>query len=267
MTKIHPTIKGTEIIEKLVKLAYISTFLKDEKPLSLILVAPPEQSKSYYILKYKTKYSHISTDLSYMGLIRLLVKNKDLKQIVIPDFLKITQKGKNTKNACLTTLNSFLEEGIFNINLMGDDIISLNGKTGGIITSTTKSSFEQNKKIWESLGFSSRFLIASWKYTDKKMEELVNIVLSENPKKNFKNGKIDNQKILKYNVKTIEIDKKNSEKIAFLAKKSPRKAKNLRILAKSLALFNGHFKVTDDEISELNIINRYLNTQFTPIND
>jgi hypothetical protein len=267
MRKIHPVKKGTEIIEKLVKLAYISTFLKDEKPLSLILIAPPEQSKSYYILKYKTKYSHISTDLSYMGLIRLLIKNKNLKQIVIPDFLKITQKGKNTKNACLTTLNSFLEEGIFNINLMGDDIISLNGKTGGIITSTTKSSFEQNKKVWDSLGFSSRFLIASWKYSDQKMEELVNIVLSENPKINSKNGKNDHQEILKYNVKTIKIDKKNSEKIGFLAKKSPRKAKNLRILAKSLALFNGRSEVSDEEILELKTINIYLNEQFTLINE
>ena len=62
-----------ELIMRLVKLVYMSAFLKNEKPLSLILIAPPESSKTHFLRQYKTKYSHISTDLSYTGLMILLI--------------------------------------------------------------------------------------------------------------------------------------------------------------------------------------------------
>ncbi len=252
-------IKGKNAIEKIIKLAYISAFLKDEKPLSLLIVAPPEQSKSHYILKFKTKYSHLTTDLSYMGLIKLLTENKNLKHIVIPDFLKVTEKNQSTKKNLISSLNAYLEEGIFEISLANREKIDLKGKSGGIITATTEQSFFQNAKNWNAIGFKSRFLPVSWRYSDETMQKVINKITAEESTKNTKS------KPITYKQEKINIQPEIYEKLQQFAELSPRKLKNLKVLAKSLALYNNKKSVGIKEIKEIEQLNEYINLRFKEI--
>jgi len=251
---------GIKDILKIIKLVYASVFIKNEKPLSLMLVAPPEQSKTHFILDYyKTKYIHIATDLSYKGLIKDLIRDNKIKQIIIPDFLKLTEKNQNTKKALITTLNAFLEEGIFNIDLANTEEINLKGRCGGIITSTTDASFYQNAKTWNAIGFKSRFLIISWKYTNETMTTLLEAISKE--EKNKKNT----SKTLNFKQKSIKIAEKTRKNLVFLAENSPRRLKNLKILIKSIALMNGKDEADDKEFEELKRLSKYINLRFNEI--
>jgi hypothetical protein len=248
-----------EAIKKIIKLVYTSSFLKNEKPLSLLLIAPPEQSKTHFLVGYESKYSHVSTDLSFMGLVKLLQENKNLKQIVIPDFTKITGKKQSTKNNLLTLLNSYLEEGLHTINLGNSEKIDFKGRTGGILTATTRYSFNQNKKSWAGIGFESRFIVVSWKYSDETIEELLNLIACEENTKNQSPKKI----ILK--LADVHSDKKINSELIQLCNKSLRKFKHLKVLLKCIALQNGRIKTLLSDVKELRELNELINFDFTEI--
>lgn len=248
-----------EDIQKIVELVYISGFLKNEKPLSLFLIAPPEQSKSHFILEKTTRFCHQASDLSFMGLINLLKQNKAIKHIIIPDFLKITEKKQSTKANLLTLLNSFLEEGIFEINLGNKEKIDLKGKQGGIITATTDYSFYQNRKNWGGIGFISRFIVVSYKYSDESLKEIFEIINSEKSTAKKKPEKIV------YKMSEVESPKEINELLNEFSEGSLRRQKNFIVLLKCIALKNGRKKTTKADVEELQKLIPLLNTRFTKI--
>lgn len=253
-----PTMKK-EDIQKIIELVYISGFLKKDKPLSLFLIAPPEQSKSHFILEKTTRFSHQASDLSFMGLVKILTEKKALKHIIIPDFLKITEKKQTTKNNLLTLLNSFLEEGIFEINLGNKEKIDLEGKQGGIITATTDYSFYQNRKNWGGIGFISRFIVVSYRYKQETIDEILRLINKE--KSTAK------KKPIKLTYKMTDVQ--SSEEINSLLNEynegSLRRQKNLIVLLKCIALRNHRDKTNKEDVEELKKLIPFLNTRFTRI--
>lgn len=242
-----------EKIKKLVELAYLSAYLTDDKPICLMLVAPPENSKTHFLLGFKSHKSHISTDLSFAGLVNILMRNKGIKQIVIGDFLKITGKKQSTKNNLLTILNSYTEEGIFDINLGNRDEQNLKGRKGGILTATTTKSFAQNKKTWEALGFSSRFLVVKYKYSDETMDKVLDKIIE--------NKKQDKPINLKIKTGNVECDEEFKKQLKQLANRSPRKLKILLTLLKTISLKNKHKKVCKMDFEELLELKELLHEQ------
>lgn len=248
-----------EKVKKIVELIYISAFLKNEKPLSLFLIAPPEQSKTHFILEKTTKFCHYSSDLSFAGLIKVLSENRKIKHLIIPDFLKITEKKQSTKANLLTILNSFLEEGVFEINLGNKEKIDLKGRQGGIITATTDYSFHQNKKNWGGIGFISRFLVVSYKYSNETLEEILDIINSE------KNTKAKKPLNLSYKLTDVQSSKKINKMLNTLNDGSLRRQKQFIVLLKCIALRNGRTKTTEEDIEELKDLTEIINTRFTQI--
>jgi hypothetical protein len=194
-----------------------------------------------------------------MGLLNLLEQNKNLKQIIIPDFLKVTEKSKNTKKSLLSALNGYLDEGIFSINLANKELIDAKGRVGGVITSTTKASFFQNSKNWNAIGFKSRFIVVSWEYSDDTKMEILRKIAKEENTHNIKPTTIK-QKLTK-----IETNFKLSNKLINISDKSTRKLKNFKVLLKSIALNNNHKKPTESDFKELKELSKLINVKFTRI--
>lgn len=248
-----------EDIQKLVELVYISGFLRKEKPLSLFLLAPPEQSKSHFILEKTTRFSHQASDLSFMGLIKILTEKREIKHIIIPDFLKITEKKQSTKNNLLTLLNSFLEEGIFEINLGNKEKIDLKGKQGGIITATTDYSFYQNRKNWGGIGFISRFIVVSYKYSCETLNEILDLINKEQSTSKKKPQK------LSYKMTEVKSSEEINKSLNVFNDGSLRRQKNLIVLLKCIALRNGRNKTNKSDVEELKKLVPLLNARFTTI--
>jgi len=245
-------------IERIVDLVYASSFLKNQTPLSLMLIAPPAQSKTFFILGKKTKYSHISTDLSFMGVVKNLQKKEGknaLKHIIIPDFIKITGKKKSTTDNLLGLLNNFLEEGIFSIDLANREPIDFKGRTGGIITATTKASYEQNIRDWERMGLASRFIMVSYQYSVDTIEKIKQIINKEESKK---------KKAILIKCKVTEVT--SSEKINSMfnsvAGTDIRTLIQMQNLAKCCAVIDGRDKVLIKDVNEVIGLCEIINTRF-----
>ncbi len=246
-------------IKEIIELVYISSFLKNEQPLSLFLIAPPEQSKTHFLLRQTTSKCHISSDLSFMGLIKLLQRKKTLKHIIIPDFLKITDKKQSTKNNLLTLLNLFLEEGIYDVNLGNSEKLDLKGRVGGIITATTDYSFHQNKRRWGGIGFISRFIVVTYQYSEESKQEIIDAI------NNLGTTKKQSPKKLKYKITEVKSSKEINKALNGLGEGSPRRQKQLIVLLKCIALRNKRNFTILNDVKHLEKLTKLMNVGFTKI--
>ena len=130
-------------LKELIKTVLYTGYVADEKPLSIMFVAHYGTGKSEILNTFNVN-DNIAyfTDVTYMGLIKLLEEEKEVRHIVIPDFLKITMKKKSTTDNITSCFNAMMEEGLDKISMMGQSY-DFKGKKVGLITATTKKSFEE----------------------------------------------------------------------------------------------------------------------------
>lgn len=246
-----------EEIKKITELVFESGRIKNARPLSLMLVAGAGSGKTEIITSFKGKNIVTATDLSYMGLIKIMEENKKIKHIIVPDFIKLTSKKGSTSANLISFLNNFLEDGVNQIKLYNVDK-DFNGKRGGLVTATTKASLSQNKFAWTTNGFLSRLILVSYEYSEKTMEEIQRFVAN--------NGEL--KKDIK-TVKTSEVEIKDNckinEKLIKFCKGNIRRQKQLQTLCKSNALLNGRTQVTDEDYKEISRLNKFINDKFTKI--
>lgn len=246
-----------EDIKKIVKLSYISAFLKGEKPINLMLLAPAENGKTHFLLSFFSKFSKILSDLSFAGLIKILQEDKKFKTIVIPDFLKITGKKQSTKQNLLTLLNAYLEEGIYKISLGNREEINFNGRTGSIMTATTRESFKQNRRAWDGMGFSSRFLLVSYKYSQDTVDKIIRMLAQETKRKTKPERIVAKNQVV---TATEEINLRLREIGGGL-----RMFQILMVMAKANALSEGRDKVLVKDVDEVKRLSKFFNIDYEEI--
>lgn len=170
----------TDKIEKIVKYALISGFLKrDTAPLSLMIVAPPESNKTSMLKQFeKVKGLKYTIDLSSKPLMDFLkdaVKEK-YYHIVVPDFVKVVRHNYNTVNSVVATLNALIEEGIQRSMFYGQEISLPKNVRCGMITSITPELYRQQFKLWNDIGFLSRFITISYEYSEETRNEIMKLI-------------------------------------------------------------------------------------------
>lgn len=108
---------NVEPIEKILKYVLASGRVKDEKPLSLIIIAPVECGKTSIIRKHRFKASNVfyTTDATAYGIIRDTNQLKDfasgkLTHIVIPDLLTCLGRKAETVTTFIHFMNALIEE-------------------------------------------------------------------------------------------------------------------------------------------------------------
>lgn len=246
-------------IRKIVKLVLISGYLKNHKPLSLLVVGKAGNGKTETIQSFKTKRAVVTTDLSYRGVLNMLEKDPLIKHIIVPDFLKITMKKRATSDNLVSLLNALTEEGVGKIEMYNYSV-DLKGRQAGIIIATTKESYDQHKRTWEGIGFVSRMIVCSYDYSDESIEEIINYINKEIYLKEHSLEKLAN-----YRDKSITSTKEMNEQLNKFVSKRFRTLKQLQTLAKCHALCRGSDKVEQVDIDEISRLAQYLNLRYTKI--
>lgn len=249
-------------LKELIRTALFTGYVADEKPLSIMFVADVGSGKSEILNSFRINDNiAFFTDVTYMGLIKLLEENKEVRHIVIPDFLKITMKKKSTTENITSCFNAMMEEGLDKISMMGQSF-DFKGKKAGLITATTRGSFDQYKKRWKSMGFLSRMLIVSFGYTDETIKEIFDYI--------YKREYLNNSKLKRENLPIRNIDVKFPPQLAKKLKDKNtdfRRQKQLQTLAMARALMDNRpvLEVTEEDIKKVNEFKRFLNLDFTKI--
>lgn len=98
---------------------FISPHIKNEKPLSLLIVAKPESGKSSAMKQYReNKGIAYLTDCTAYGLTRDVlpkIVTGEIKTIMIPDLLTPLSKQTKTRQSFVAFLKNLIEEGIAKI--------------------------------------------------------------------------------------------------------------------------------------------------------
>jgi len=104
----------TEKIEHAIRLAIYSPAVKGEKPVSLLLLAPPEHGKSELLKKFAFIPSvRISSDFNSFIFADIVgdYQAGRAKTLVVPDLLRLVKRKYSTQANALSIINAITEEG------------------------------------------------------------------------------------------------------------------------------------------------------------
>lgn len=267
----------TQNVVEIIKYALISTHIKkDISPLSIMLIAPPEQNKTRILLQFsKIPWAETVENISAKPLDQLIVKQDKHKQkmydIIILDFIRTLQHKPVVVDALSGTLLNLIDEGCKTSIYYGQEFRLKHRIQMGIITGITPPLFRKHFSKWNENGFITRFLPVSYEYSESTKNEVMNYIAHEVPtiinktiitieNRGFRDIQINDEiasgilfytDILVKRLKTFYVVSRHgltSHKV-YLDMQGFRLQKMLRLFAKSIAYYNQHDSVTFEDLN------------------
>jgi hypothetical protein len=199
----------------MIECALISPYIKDEKTISLLIVAKPESGKSSVMKQYRETQGVVYvTDCTAYGITRDIlpkIVSGDIKTIMIPDLITPLSKQTKTRQSFTAFLNNLIEEGVAKITsystIWNKDV------KANVITAVTDEALRDSRRGWARMGFLSRFIVFTYSYSLSTVMEVLNRYSSQGL--SLKNVKV---KLPKKGV-TIKLPKEIADKLNPLAMK------------------------------------------------
>ncbi len=170
------TLINVEPLQKVVECALISPYIKDEKPLSLLIVAKAESGKTSVMKTYRqNKGIAYVSDCTAYGITRDILPKMlsgEVMTLVIPDLITPLSKSTKTRQSFVAFLNNLIEEGIAKIttyaNIWDKDV------KANVITAVTDEALKDGRHEWAKMGFLSRFIIFTYSYKPSTIMQILN---------------------------------------------------------------------------------------------
>lgn len=281
---------GLELIQDSIELVLWTSYLKGEKPASLILLAEPESGKTELMKKYRENVGvYVRRRFSACGILEDLIagsihmlfeRPRILGHIVIYDLTSLFSFKHNTVDATIEFLSALTEEGLSEESyywMRGNELKKFINLRGGIIAGVNKFGFftadggvkaNMHKGGWFSrnivisYGLSGTLVsriydsISNGRYRYDK--DFVNKISLELPRKRTK----------------VYMTKQLAEEIADLAREVAegcseglkshdlrgfRLQKSLISLTKASALRDGRTEVNSEDIERIRYLSRWMN--------
>jgi hypothetical protein len=288
---------GIEPVQDIVELTLYTSYVKNEKPVSLIMVAEPESGKTELLKKYRKNNGVYATKrFSAWGIQNDLVegkikpifeKPKILGHLIIYDFQALFSFKPSTVDSTIAFLDALTEEGLsaesdYATNY--DALKPFEGLRGGIIAAInnegffTGSSMKFKKTIRKNMrkgGFFSRNVIVSYDISFGQLRRIFAGIV----KGDYRTGKdFVGTIILKLPKKRMDtrISEDFAQRLVDLANdlsedllvnfgyrtKGIRLSKNLIVLAKASALRDKRNTVNEKDIERVEFLSRWMNLKF-----
>lgn len=287
---------NVEPILDIIETALWTGALKDEKPLSAILVAGVGSGKSailgksYKAPKVRQKvekkkqkdgsvkeertqivtqigsvlYTTDSTPYTLYHKYGDLLRSNKVRHIVIPDFLSILTKNKEAMPDTIRFYNSLIEEGICRIESRYSDFITEMPVQIGLITAVSSQDYQVRHKTqnWGAMGFLSRVLPVSYCYTnDTKADILHSTFLREYHHEitfelDFPDEQIYVDLPIKYEEPITELANQIKDETDEVG---ARRQKQLMTFVMGDALKRGRTVVNDDDVDRLMEYTKFFN--------
>lgn len=258
-----------ELLKKIIEATIISPYIKDENPISLLIVAKAESGKTSVMKLYRENKGIVyMTDCTAYGLTRDIlpkIVSGEVKTLMIADLLTPLSKSHKTRQSFIAFLNNLIEEGVAKITTyvtVWDKEVNVN-----VITAITDEALHDGRHEWARMGFLSRFVMFSYSYSLSTVMEILTRYSQHGLKLDKAKVKLPEKEV------DIELPQEIAEKLNPIAMKIGEQFKlygirakiNLRALIKALAYRNGKTTVTDEEFKELLELTDYMNFEFNPI--
>ena len=272
--------------EKFCTLCILSHYVqhKEDKSVSGNLIAPVQLDKTRTLKRfYKVKGVKVETDLTYLGTVNQVlprIENGSIKTIIIPDMVKTIMKKQATMHNFIGILNSLIEEGVHEITLR--DTRDFQGARANILMSMTPSLLYRHKLMGNDMGFLSRFLPFTYRYTEWKKEAVLRAIekgdVLEPEPVDLKLPEFKVEVELPYKIaekvrpyadyltetERVTIKPKTKKQSARLTPKNVlfRHQHQFQALLRANALFREDRKVTDEDLKEIKKLAKWINYDF-----
>lgn len=168
----------TKDLEKIVALTLYSSYVANEKPVSLMIVSDrPEAGKTETVRKYYGNNGiRFLSDVTAYALWRDFhneIESGALKHLVIPEFLAPLSRKSETVNSLISTLQMLIEEGMMEVHTGFLKPIRLKAPTTvGVVVCMPRLAFASRRMEWQLSGFLSRFMLVSYSYDDETVAHI-----------------------------------------------------------------------------------------------
>lgn len=260
----------TEELEEIIKMVLYSAYIKDEKPISLLIAAEVGAGKTELVKMYGKNKGLVSlTDTTAYGIIKTFLPELELgrlKHIILPDLITPLSKSKSTVKSFVSFLNNLIEEGIVEIQTYASSVKK--EVSCGLIACIAKKELHDRRHSWAQMGFMSRVLPLSWSYSQVTVVDILNSIVSREYYKNRK-IKLDFPKKSVKIKRNPELDEKLIPFSIALSKAEEvygfRRQKQLQTLMMANALMNKRRKVTKEDFEKVKSLLKFVNLGYNVV--
>lgn len=259
----HSCLINIEPLKKIIECAIISPYIKEEKPISLLIVAKAESGKTSAMKMYRENKGIIYlSDCTAYGITRDVlpkIVSGEIKTIMIPDLITPLAKQTKTRQGFVAFLNNLVEEGVAK---MTSYATSWNkDANANVITAVTDQELKDSRHNWAKIGFLSRFILFSYSYNEPTVNLILNSYSVNPPPIKKLKLKLPRKQV------NIFLPREIADNLDPTAKQIGEQFRlyglrakiNFRSLLKSLAVRNGKKTVADFEFQEFLELSRYMN--------
>lgn len=269
----HQSIVSLDPLKKMVECALISPYIKDEKPISLLIAAVPESGKSTVMKQYnKTRGVLYLTDCTAYGIQQNYlpsIVSGETKTIMISDLITPISKATKTRKSFIAFLNNLTEEGVGKIATYAHVRRSGEDARANVITAITRGCLGDARHGWDKMGFLSRFIVFSYSYSNDSVNSIMSRYSEQGLAEKSKKIKL---KLPRRSMK-VELPFEIADRIDPIAKTVGsdynlygfRAKINFRCLLKCLSSRNKRKTVTEADFQEFLELTRFLNFEYNPI--
>jgi len=162
-------LKDLDALLDMIVLVLLSAYVRDAKPVSLLIIAHPESGKTEVMRKFAVnKNVAYLSDVTAYGIQRdylNAIEAGEVRHIMIPDLLKPLSRKESTVNTFITFMNSLIEEGVAAVSTYATPrLVFPKPVKCGLIAAITSDEFKDHRHKWKRLGFLSRTIPFSYSY-------------------------------------------------------------------------------------------------------
>lgn len=230
--------------------------ISGENPVSLCLIARQESAKSQALLYFRdTTTFKVFSDITAKPLaaFRHDIEARKLRHLVLLDLVRVLTHGKGVADRTVQTLAGMMEEG----QAATADAGGVQEWTGmpkiGVLMAITPDYWKQRRGKWRQSGFLTRFVRVWFEYTDET-QDLIHEAISDDLKtpEPIAEPVPDEGQSVTIEASQAEALSQMGSNFAQLEEVYGfRYHRQMRALAKALALVDGRNTVSDKDITKL----------------
>jgi len=252
---------GVDLVTELVQTIILTGRLRQDGPISLLLIASPESGKTSVVLERPCKAIIPLSDVTGKGLQHLCKQTPEVSHFVINDMVAVMSHKVSVNHFTLAMINSMTEEGIMATAYPDGFEKYANGKRG-VMACLTLDLAKDGRCWWNKTGFATRMLPFAFDHSRDlqiKIKAAIRDGAYENrPRaKEFRiPGKPVNVIIGKQAARQIQ--NLSEMKATELQEKGYRRAKQFRAVSRAHALLRGSRTVGELDIAFLKRVFPYV---------
>ena len=269
----------TAELEKIIKLALLTPYVKGERPVSILVSARVESGKTELMKKANLG---IDRGIAYLSdMTAWGIQNKyldklmlgEIKTIVVPDLITPLSRSSETVETLVSFLNGLIEEGICELQTYARSIRLELPVRCNLITSIAKEYLEDRRHRWNRIGFLSRVMPVSYEYGASSVYAIMQSIAS----RAYREESIFNDLVFPTESVEIELPAPIAQRVATYAPQvidagrhaqalyGFRLQKQLQTLCMANALLEGRNTVTGADFDTIVVLGDFMNFNYRQI--